>query len=205
VIDVQAGDVILNRPGTIHAIDKGIFIYEVQQSSDLTYRVFDWGRVQADGTTRELHIDKALDVIKRKPLQNHNVRPVVIRQDAAQTRAILCACDYFAVEKLDLRAAITLSLDQRSFHVLTVVEGAGVLACEACDPIEMATAETVLIPASSPAFTLTPTGGSLTVLNSYVPDLARDIVQPLQALGTPPDVIVQLGGDPDDSHLARYL
>ena len=205
VIDVKAGDVILNLPGTIHAIDRGIFIYEVQQSSDLTYRVFDWGRVQPDGTSRELHIDKALDVIKRKPLQRHNVQPVVIGQNETYTRSILCACDYFAVEKLDIRSSITESLDNSSFRVLTAVEGAGVLKGNSFDPVEIQPGETILIPACVAEVTLVPAGDRLTLLKSYVPDLARDIVQPLKAIGTPPDVISQLGGDPDDSHLARYL
>jgi mannose-6-phosphate isomerase len=205
IIDVHTGDVVLNLPGTIHALGQGILIYEVQQSSDLTYRVFDWGRLQADGTARELHVDKALDVIKRTPLQDHMIQPVMIKQDEAYSRTILCACDYFAVEKLDIRSRISQSPHDGSFRVLTAIEGAGVLRCDLCDPVEVETGETVLIPASSPAYTLEPGGGTLTMLQSYVPDLERDIVQPLRAIGIPPDGIRQLGGDPGDSHLARYL
>lgn len=205
LIDVQAGDVILNLPGTIHALGQGVLIYEVQQSSDLTYRVFDWGRVQPDGTPRELHVDKALDVTKRSPLQNHTIRPVVIKQDEAVTHMILCACDYFAVEKLDIRTSIRGSSGKGSFRVLTAIEGTGALGCDVCDPVEIETGETILIPSSVAEYTLEPAGAALTLLQSYVPDLARDIVQPLQAIGTPPDVIRQLGGDPGDSHLARYL
>jgi mannose-6-phosphate isomerase len=161
--------------------------------------------VQADGSPRELHVDKALDVIKRTPLQDHMIQPVTISQDRAYSRTILCACDYFAVEKLDIRALISQSPHEGSFCVLTAIDGAGVLRCDLCDPVEVETGETILIPASSPAYTLEPVGGTLTMLQSYVPDLERDIVEPLRTIGTPPDGIRQLGGDPGDSHLGRYL
>ena len=72
-LDVEAGDVIFNPTGTVHALGAGIFIYEIQQSSDLTYRLYDYNRRGSDGKLRELHIDKALEVANLSKGQNAKV------------------------------------------------------------------------------------------------------------------------------------
>ncbi|MBN2304039.1 MAG: mannose-6-phosphate isomerase [Anaerolineae bacterium] len=202
-VEVAPGDIVLNMPGTIHAINKGMLVYEVQQSSDLTYRVFDWGRRQPDGSLRDLHIDKALDVTYRQPFQQHTIRPVVIHQDAAFTRAILCACAYFAVEKLDIRSNVTERPAGRCFHILTALTGAGELVSGG-ETIRLCPGETVLVPASVTEYTLTAAAKdeTWTVLKSYVPDLRQDIITPLQAANIPTDQIIRLGGEPALSHLS---
>ena len=88
---VKRGDVIFISPGTVHAIGEGIVVAEIQQNSNITYRIYDYGRVGADGKPRELNIEKALDVIKLK-------RPA----DYSRSDEHLALCDYFCVDKVEI-------------------------------------------------------------------------------------------------------
>jgi mannose-6-phosphate isomerase len=101
-LPVKPGDAVLITPGTVHAALEGLVINEVLQNSDTTYRVYDWGRVGADGRPRPLHIEKALDV-----LDFHNVEPGVLPQPILEERdgvgrQHVVRCQYFVVEKVTL-------------------------------------------------------------------------------------------------------
>ena len=90
-VPVKRGDMLFIEAGTIHAIGKDILLAEIQQNSNVTYRVYDYGRVGADGKKRELHIEKALDATKREPAdRERDFYPHV------------ADCDYFTVDKLEL-------------------------------------------------------------------------------------------------------
>ncbi len=116
---VTAGDVLFIPAGTIHALGPGILVYEIQQSSDTTYRLYDWGRVGLDGKPRDLHIDKSLTVSEIGKLPP-------IRHSAGETAASvdLIASPFF---KTTLHqpgsSAIELDTAGRAFHVLTCIEG----------------------------------------------------------------------------------
>ena len=115
-VPAKAGDVFINTPGMIHALGTGIVIYEVQQSSDVTYRLYDWDRKPAPGEpVRELHIDKGADVADLRPIQPHKITPVVLHE-AGVTRTVLVACRYYASETLELHAQTTQHTAGRSFH-----------------------------------------------------------------------------------------
>lgn len=117
-ITVKKGDVFFLETGTIHAIGAGIVIAEIQQTSDITYRVYDWDRVDAEGKSRELHIDLALDAInydrtdtKRTYTQEENKNnPVVI-------------CPYFTTDYLPLNGKIEIKKQHESFTVYMCMEG----------------------------------------------------------------------------------
>ena len=95
-VPVRKGDVFFIEAGTIHAIGKGILLAEIQQNSNVTYRVYDYARRDKDGNTRELHIDKALDVTSLCPPR---------RQDVCYPH--LAKCEYFTVDKIDLDGKMT--------------------------------------------------------------------------------------------------
>lgn len=193
-VPAQAGDVFINTPGVIHALGTGIVIYEVQQSSDVTYRLYDWERVAAPGEpVRELHIDKGADVADLQPIQQHTVQPVVLHE-ADMVRTVLVACNEYAAEKLELHAQALQHTHHRSFHILTALQGAGSVVVDGAHTA-LAAGESMLVPASLGSYAIQPNSDTLTVIKAYVPDLRQDIVRPLQQRGIANSVIAQLGGD----------
>ncbi|MBQ8174827.1 MAG: class I mannose-6-phosphate isomerase [Clostridia bacterium] len=121
---VHAGDVFFIPSGMIHAIGAGIVLAEIQQNSDLTYRVYDYDRRQSDGSLRELHIRQALDVVR--PFTDDEVEAIRfearIDQDGENT---LAHCRYFRTERLHVTNRVVLSADAKSFHALLCTEGVG--------------------------------------------------------------------------------
>lgn len=120
-IKVKKGDAFFVPPGTLHAIGKGILIAEIQQNSNTTYRVYDYGRLGSDGKPRELHIDKALDVTLTVP------PPRTQSFDAVKTDGfdyrVLVRCEYFTVVKVDVESSAYIYIDDRSFAHLMLLEG----------------------------------------------------------------------------------
>lgn len=120
-VPVKKGDVLFIAPGTIHAIGAGILIAEVQQNSNVTYRVFDYGRVGKDGKKRALHIEQALDVTKTAPVKMN-----------AGSYPHLASCDYFTVDRLLLDGRYTSlaegTIDETSFLSVLVLGGEGISA-----------------------------------------------------------------------------
>lgn len=119
-VPVKKGDAFFIEAGTIHAIGKNIVIAEIQQNSNVTYRVYDYGRVGTDGKTRDLHIEKALEVTDRNPKINR-----------ASYEPHLGACKYFTVDKLVLDGkfmeAVNGKVDEESFLHILVVDGEGMI------------------------------------------------------------------------------
>jgi mannose-6-phosphate isomerase len=204
-VGVAPGDVIMNVPGTIHALGGGIVLYEVQQPSDLTYRLYDWDR---NDPSRPLHIDKSLDVAHLEPYTTHKVKPLVMAEDGGM-RSLLCACEHFALERLTVRSVMEELPAGCSFHVLTVLEGTGSVrhAAPSATEVCLSPGGSLLVPAAVQRYELQATSGSgpLVVIKASVPDLLQDIVMPLQERGVPANDIIQLGGDPRHSSLARHV
>ena len=203
-VPVAPGDVVYNSAGTVHALGKGIFIYELQQSSDLTYRLYDWGRRQADGTSRELHVDKSIDVMIRDPFARHKIRPVDLPGDGFQSR-LLCACNHFAAEWLRVKSPVGLSTEYRRFDVLTVLNGSVEVLSGSNDPVGVSTGESVLIPSGLGSYGVRPSEGESVLVKAYVPDLLRDVVLPLREHGVSDTDILQLGGDTAGNDVAKVL
>ena len=100
-VKVKPGDVFYIPAGTLHAIGKGILIAEIQQNSDLTYRIYDYGRLGNDGQPRELHVEKAMEVTDLKPAKPpKKSHPIKLKTDATITT--LASCPYFVVKSLKL-------------------------------------------------------------------------------------------------------
>ena len=124
-VSVRKGDVFFVPPGTVHSIGKGILIAEIQQNSNTTYRVYDYGRVGTDGKPRELHIDKAADVILTEPPAKADSFET-ISADGYEYR-LLARCGYFTAVKLDVHGSAEIFTDERSFSHLLVLEGSAEL------------------------------------------------------------------------------
>jgi mannose-6-phosphate isomerase len=113
---VKKGDVFFIEPGIIHSIGEGILLAEIQQSSNITYRVYDYGRIGADGNQRELHISKALDVLKiEKPKE-------ILGFDGH-----LALCEYFQVDIIDNFNKYKNFTYENSFHSLLFLDGLGII------------------------------------------------------------------------------
>ncbi len=125
-VPVSPGDVFFIPAGLVHAIGSGILLAEIQQNSDVTYRVYDYGRKGLDGKPRELHVKKALDVIR-----NYSQAEIdAIRfSRQAQRPGLLAACDYFTVEKLDVMGNLELDASDGFRHLLCL-SGEGSLSDE---------------------------------------------------------------------------
>ena len=125
-VKVKAGDCFFIPAGMVHAIGEGILIAEIQQNSDLTYRVYDYDRVGADGKKRELHTSKALDVVR--PFTEEEVR--ALRYSEGYDEALLVNNEYFKVWELNVCDSICLSVDKQSFTSLLCVDGDGSIVFE---------------------------------------------------------------------------
>ena len=128
VVPVKKGDVFFIAAGTLHAIGKGILIAEVQQNSNTTYRVSDYGRLGADGKPRALHIDKALAVTKTQPpTVPYGAVGSVMSYPFGKLRN-LARCDFFTTQLLSLNGTAAFSASVDSFETLLVLSGEAVLS-----------------------------------------------------------------------------
>ena len=153
-IPVQSGDVFFITAGTIHAICKGVLIAEIQQNSNLTYRMYDYGRLGKDGKPRPLHIEKAMDVVKL--FGSHPLRQPkrILRRSAGFVHELLCSSPYFQVDRCLLNASdITLEALPESFRVLLCLSGKGTLR-EGSESLTFEKGQTVFIPATATDLTL---------------------------------------------------
>lgn len=183
-----AGTTAFVTAGTVHAIGAGILLAEIQQNSDITYRIYDWDRTDSQGKRRELHLAKAAQVIRFGEVHPGASVPLRHRATGAEV-TVLGACRYFANELLVVNGSLTRNTHGRSFHLVMPSEGQVVLACRGeVTPLDPFRA--VLIPAGAGEYTFTGTGK---VLNYYVPDLQRDIIAPLRAEGYGDGEIGRLG------------
>ncbi len=120
-VKVKAGDCFFIPAGMVHAIGEGILIAEIQQNSDLTYRVYDYDRVGADGKKRELHTEKALDVVRPYAEQEINA----IRYSEGYAPDMLANNKYFKVKALAIEGENCLSVSTRSFASILCADGEG--------------------------------------------------------------------------------
>jgi len=151
-LNVRAGDTVFIRAGTIHALGPGLMLYEIQQTSNLTYRVFDWNRPASDG--RPLHIDQSLAVTDLKAVAPVTPRPAFTDGQATT----LITCDYFTLDLLTAEAnSIDLATRGESFHALTVIDGQSVIESDEWQ-VPLHRHQTALIPAACDAYRIRPQG-----------------------------------------------
>ncbi len=130
-VPVRKGDVFIIDPGTVHSIGKGCLVAEIQESSNLTYRLYDFNRTDSEGRKRELHIDKALRVMNLKSSASPRQPMRVLRYREGYASEILGRCKYFQVERIITNTqqgkAVRLDVSEKSFHVLLCTDGESML------------------------------------------------------------------------------
>lgn len=166
--NIAPGDVFFIPAGRIHAIGAGAFVAEIQQTSDTTYRIYDYNRPGLDGKPRELHTELAKDAIDYKVYDNYktSVSP------AKNTETELVSCRYFTTDLLDLTKPFTKDLTGLdSFLIVIGIAGEGTVGCTIDDtslpPVPIRRGETVLVPACASVVTFTPSG-ELKILTSHI-------------------------------------
>ena len=141
-VPVKKGDVFFIPAGTLHAIGKGILICEIQQNSNTTYRIYDYGRIGADGKPRDLHIEKALDVTRLTPVTRISSVDVA----AEEGEELLAACEYFTVYHLSIAGGCTRTVGEESFQCLTALSGSTMLRWHE-EMISLNKGESIFLPA----------------------------------------------------------
>ncbi len=153
VLPVKAGDAIFMPGGRVHAIGAGCLLLEVQQNSNTTYRIYDWGRVGADGQPRPLHLEQALSVMEWSDATPSRVEPRLLgHMEQNELREIL-ACPLFRMERLTLKEAWPTAHDGLSFQVLFVQKGA-VSVCTDTDEVKLQAGTCCMIPAALTAYSI---------------------------------------------------
>ncbi|MDQ4100463.1 MAG: class I mannose-6-phosphate isomerase [Chloroflexota bacterium] len=190
-VPARAGTTVLIPAGTVHALGAGVVVYEIQQPSDVTFRLDDWGRVDAHGRSRELHLDQGLGVTVAG-LRPELIPPVALRSTVGR-RHLLAACRFFALERIALPSGASVAVNAAgSPSVLTVLNGEATLGARGNETVLAAGVPAVVWPSSVDAYltALTP----LVVLQGWVPDLETDVVAPARSAGASIDRIAALGG-----------
>ncbi len=147
---VHRGDVFFIPPGTVHAIGAGLLIAEIQQSSNVTYRVYDYDRVGSDGKKRPLHIEKALEVLNMKAGDTLRQKPRKVSYYPGCSREILCRCKYFETERIVVSLGFAFSVTENSFQILLCTEGeGGITTDEMVRPLRFHKGECIFLPAQT--------------------------------------------------------
>ncbi|MEM0575220.1 type I phosphomannose isomerase catalytic subunit [Flavobacterium polysaccharolyticum] len=157
--EVQKGDVFFLETGTVHAIGAGLVIAEIQQTSDITYRLFDFNRKDAHGNTRELHVDLALDAINYQRGETQKEYAKFVNQSNT-----MVDCPYFTTNYIPLQGEMVVNKTEESFTVYMVVDGYFSIDINGLE-YNYQTGDTVLVPAALQLFTLS---GNASLLEIYI-------------------------------------
>ena len=156
-VPVHKGDVFFIESGTLHAIGKGILIAEIQQNSNTTYRIYDYGRVGKDGKPRELHVEKAKEVTKLEPPKYPTTAEGAPTKIEGGVMTLLRSCEYFNVNKLELEGTANLNAGEGSFNSLLVLDGSVEITAE-CGKVTAVKGDSVFVDAGTGAYTISGNG-----------------------------------------------
>ncbi|MDD5557678.1 MAG: class I mannose-6-phosphate isomerase [bacterium] len=165
---VRSGDAVFVPAGRVHSICAGSLILEIEQNSDVTYRLHDWGRGGAGGPARPLHGEKALDVLDFGDRGEPRVGKRW-RRDGGAARAALADCRYFKTEEVEIADRWAPRLEGGRLRVLSAVRGRGALACAGCDGMELRPGDSILLPASLGEWEVRAAAGGCGLLITEVP------------------------------------
>lgn len=188
-VPVRAGEAIFVPAGTAHTIGAGLVLCEIQEYSDLTYRVFDYNRRDAQGRSRELHIEKALRATRFGKQHGGKIEPARIVHGAV-TETFLIACRYFAVERWEFVEKVAATTAPEHFDLLTFLEGRGAIRWGG-ESVEYRPAQTWLFPASLGEYHLAP-GERTSLLRAYVPVSLDGVARELATLGVSESTLSRL-------------
>lgn len=158
-VPVQPGDAFFIAPGLVHAIGGGVVLAEIQQTSDVTYRIYDWDRPDVNGAFRELHLEEAERALVFHDLQQVFCRP----KERAENKAnLVYKSEYFQTSLWPLTQTVSMNTDpEGSFMVLMCVLGTAELSTSKGNSMDLKCGETVLIPASLGTFEVQTTGAEI--------------------------------------------
>jgi mannose-6-phosphate isomerase len=179
-VSLRAGEAIFVPAGTAHTIGAGLVLCEIQEYSDLTYRVFDYNRRDAHRRPRELHIEKALQVMRFGEQRGGKIEPARIKRGGT-TETFFVACRYFVVERWEFVEKVAAATAPEHFDLLTFLEGRGSIQWGG-EFLEYAPAQTWLLPAALGAYHLAP-GERTSLLRAYVPASLDEFASKLAAQG----------------------
>ena len=163
--EVRPGDVFFLPAGRVHAIGAGCFIAEIQQTSNITYRIYDYDRTDAAGNKRELHTELAKDAIDYRLEKDYRTAYTPVANQPVH----LVECQYFETNLLDLTQPISRDWSQLdSFVIYICMEGKVTLRDAQGNEVSLHQGQSVLVPAENPSLTLTPEG-SVKLLETYIP------------------------------------
>lgn len=157
-IDVKKGDSIYIESGTVHAILDGILICEIQQNSDLTYRLYDWNRIDKNGKPRKLHIDKSLDVI------NMNNKVEIRHKDNTKTVQNIVANNKFSTDLIKVDKKYEDKTNLTSFYAYNVIDGKGILEI-GDNQYNLSFGDSFIVPASVGEYCIK---GNLELLKTFI-------------------------------------
>jgi mannose-6-phosphate isomerase len=181
-LSVKAGDAVFVPAGTAHTIGPGLVLCEIQQNSDITYRVFDYDRRDAQGELRPLHLEKALAVMNFGEQAGGKIQPVQVSRGAL-TETFYVGCRHFAAEKWEFSERFAATTLREHFDLLIILEGQGAFECGP-QSLPYSAAHVWLIPAALGAYQIAPST-STTLLRTYVPPNLADLAQRLANQGIP--------------------
>ncbi len=162
--EVHPGDVFFLPAGRIHAICGGCFIAEIQQTSNITYRIYDYGRLGLDGKPREVHTELAKDAIDYTVYENYRTEYTPLQNEEVE----VVSCRYFTTSIYDLTLPYAKDLSEiDSFLVVMCLSGRGSLEVDG-ESVDIHQGETVLVPASADDICFVPDDGQMKVLTSYI-------------------------------------
>ena len=163
--------------GTVHAIGSGIMLYELQEYSDITYRMYDYGRLSPSGKPRELHIERSLDVAHYETPRQIKMKPVALANTSGYEDRCLIACRYFLTRELQLKEHVSIESTTKSSCIIISCLGENVQISygEQFKKSELISrGETMILPAALGRYRLS---GNGPLLFSYVPEATDEIWQ----------------------------
>lgn len=163
-VPVKKGDVFFIPSRTVHAIGAGILVAEIQQNSDVTYRIYDYGRLGTDGKPRQLHIEKAAQAADLHPVVPNSRPEGEPRKNGGALCTLLASCEYFTVEHIELNGEASFCADQKSFHCLLCLDQSAVIRADGKE-YRIRKGETVFLPAGTGTYTL---AGEADLLLTYL-------------------------------------
>jgi mannose-6-phosphate isomerase len=188
-LPVSPGDIFYVPSGTPHTIGAGMILCEVQQNSDLTYRLYDFHRLDAKGNPRDLHIQKGMAVIDFAHRKGGKVTPVALPSANHAKTYLLLACSYFASERWDFSAQHHANSDPARFELLVILNGRGNIQWSG-GSCSYQQGECWFIPANLGEFSLFPESPT-SILRTYVPNISA-IRDQLSRYGLPNSAIKQV-------------
>lgn len=188
-VPLKTGEAVFVPAGTVHTIGPGLVLCEIQEQSDITYRVYDYNRRDAHAKSRELHIDKALDVIRFDRQRGGKIEPLQIDRDGL-AEIYFAACPFFATMKWEFSGRITADTSSEHFDLLVFLDGDGSIRWRK-ERADYAPMQVWMLPAALGPFELVPSSRT-TLLRTYVPDRLEEFAGRLADQGISRDALSRL-------------